>query len=121
MMLPGPQKRTGPADRGGLRRFRPASGASSEPGHPVFRLSPLGLAAPWCFPWLLDRLAAGNHRWRLIHRAFVWLPYGGTGCAAGAGGLIINRGRSDMTPRRQTRVIVLGVNELSRPVPAGPG
>ena len=30
----------------------------------------LGLAALLVLSWLLDRLAAGNHRWRLIRRGF---------------------------------------------------
>ena len=47
----------------------------------------LGLAALLVLSWLLDRLAAGNHRWRLHPPGLLWLPYGGTGCAAGAGGL----------------------------------
>ena len=72
---------------GGLRRFRPASGAHPEPGHPVFRLSAAGAGgAPGAF------LAAGSPGRRKSPLAadppgLLWLPYGGTGCAAGAGGL----------------------------------
>ena len=70
-----------------LRRFRPASGADPEPGHPVFRLSAAGAGgAPGAF------LAAGSPGRRKSPLAadppgLLWLPYGGTGCAAGAGGL----------------------------------
>ena len=58
----------------------------------------LGLAALLVLSWLLDRLAAGNHRWRLIHRGFYGCLTVGLAALLGLEVFIINRGRSDMTP-----------------------
>ena len=56
----------------------------------------------------LDRLAAGNHRWRLIHRGFYGCLTVGLAALLGLEVFIINRGRSDMTPLPADAVIVLG-------------
>ena len=68
----------------------------------------LGLAALLVLSWLLDRLAAGNHRWRLIHRGFYGCLTVGLAALLGLEVFIINRGRSDMTPLPADAVIVLG-------------
>lgn len=68
----------------------------------------LGLAALLVLSWLLDRLAAGNHRWRLIHRGFYGYLTVGLAALLGLEVFIINRGRSDMTPLPADAVIVLG-------------
>ena len=84
----------------------------------------LGLAALLVLSWLLDRLAAGNHRWRLIHRGFYGCLTVGLAALLGLEVFIINRGRSDMTPPcRQTRSSSWGRGStaLSRPCPCGPG
>ena len=68
----------------------------------------LGLAALLVLSWLLDRLAAGNHRWRLIRRGFYGCLTVGLAALLGLEVFIINRGRSDMTPLPADAVIVLG-------------
>ena len=68
----------------------------------------LGLAALLVLSWLLDRLAAGNHRWRLIHRGFYGCLTVGLAALLGLEVFIINRGRRDMTPLPADAVIVLG-------------
>ena len=68
----------------------------------------LGLAALLVLSWLLDSRAAGNHRWRLIHRGFYGCLTVGLAALLGLEVFIINRGRSDMTPLPADAVIVLG-------------
>ena len=56
----------------------------------------LGLAALLVLSWLLDRLAAGNHRWRLIHRGCYGCLAGGLAARWGGGGCGSHRGRREM-------------------------
>ena len=58
--------------------------------------------------WLLDRLAAGNDRWRLVRRGFYGCVAVGLALLVGLEVVIINRGRSDRTPLPADAVIVLG-------------
>ena len=68
----------------------------------------LGAAALLALSWLLDRLAAGNDRWRLVRRCFRGCVAVGLALLIGLEVVIINRGRSDMTPLPADAVIVLG-------------
>ena len=68
----------------------------------------LGAAALLVLSWLLDRLAAGNDRWRLVRRCFRGCVAVGLALLIGLEVVIINRGRSDMTPLPADAVIVLG-------------
>lgn len=68
----------------------------------------LGAAALLTASWLLDRLAAGNDRWRLVRRGFYGCLAVGLAALLGLEVFIINRGRSDRTPLPADAVIVLG-------------
>ena len=68
----------------------------------------LGAAALLVLSWLLDRLATGNDRWRLVRRCFRGCVAAGLALLIGLEVVIINRGRSDMTPLPADAVIVLG-------------
>lgn len=68
----------------------------------------LGIAALLVLSWLLDRLAAGNDRWRLVRRGFYGCVAVGLVLLVGLEVVIINRGRSDRTPLPADAVIVLG-------------
>ena len=68
----------------------------------------LGVAVLLAASWLLDRLAAGNDRWRLVRRGFYGCVAVGLVLLVGLEVVIINRGRSDRTPLPADAVIVLG-------------
>ena len=68
----------------------------------------LGAATLLALSWLLDRLAAGNDRWRLVRRGFYGCVAAGLALLVGLEVVIINRGDSDMTPLPADAVIVLG-------------
>ena len=68
----------------------------------------LGIAALLALSWLLNQLAAGDRRWRLVRRIFRGCVAAGLALLVGLEIFIINRGRSDMTPLPADAVIVLG-------------
>ena len=68
----------------------------------------LGIAAILAASWLLDRLAAGNHRWRLVRRVFYGCVAVGLALLVGLEAFVISRGRGGMTPPAADAVIVLG-------------
>lgn len=68
----------------------------------------LGAAALLTASWLLDRLAAGNHRWRLVCRVFYGCVAVGLALLVGLEAFVISRGRGGMTPPAADAVIVLG-------------
>ena len=68
----------------------------------------LGLAALLVIFWLLGRLAAENGRWHLVRRGFAGCVAVGLALLLGLEIVIVNRGRSDMTPLPADAVIVLG-------------
>ena len=68
----------------------------------------LGAAALLAASWLLDRLANGSDRWRLVRRGFCGCVAAGLALLVGLEVVIMNRGDSDMTPLPADAVIVLG-------------
>lgn len=68
----------------------------------------LGAAVLLAASWLLDCLAAGNHRWRLVRRGFYGCVAAGLALLVGLEVVIMNRGDSDMTHLPADAVIVLG-------------
>lgn len=68
----------------------------------------LGAAALLTASWLLDRLAAGNDRWRLVRRVFYGCVAVGLALLVGLEAFVISRGRGGMTPPAADAVIVLG-------------
>ena len=68
----------------------------------------LGAAALLALSWLLDRLAAGDDRWRLVRRGFYGCVAAGLALLVGLEVVIMDRGDSDMTSLPADAVIVLG-------------
>ena len=68
----------------------------------------LGIAALLALSWMLNQLAAGDRRWRLVRRIFRGCVAAGLALLLGLEVVIMNHGDSDMTPLPADAVIVLG-------------